>query len=80
MDDLEQLNKMLEEISESIKKTTEELSRINAELDRLSPVVKQLPYDMSSIPRPCRTCSNHPINGGSGMCNCILGGMNNITW
>lgn len=25
------------------------------------------------IPDPCITCSNHPKNGGSGICNCILG-------
>lgn len=29
--------------------------------------------DISNIPSPCRTCSNHPSNGGSGICNCILG-------
>lgn len=22
---------------------------------------------------PCRTCPNHPSNGGSGFCNCTLG-------
>ena len=27
----------------------------------------------SSIPEPCKSCPNHPSNGGSGMCNCILG-------
>lgn len=21
---------------------------------------------------PCKTCSNHPSNGGSGICSCIL--------
>lgn len=25
------------------------------------------------IPAACRECSNHPINGGSGICNCTLG-------
>ena len=24
-------------------------------------------------PSPCRNCSNHPSNGGSGNCNCTLG-------
>ena len=28
---------------------------------------------MDSIPIPCRSCSNHPINGGYGICNCTLG-------
>lgn len=30
--------------------------------------------NLKSIPRSCRFCSNHPSNGGSGICNCILGG------
>lgn len=25
------------------------------------------------IPEPCKFCPNHPLNGGSGNCNCILG-------
>ena len=25
------------------------------------------------IPDACKNCSNHPSNGGSGMCNCTLG-------
>lgn len=25
------------------------------------------------IPEPCKACPNHPSNGGSGNCNCILG-------
>lgn len=27
----------------------------------------------SSVPEACRNCSNHPSNGGSGNCQCILG-------
>lgn len=30
------------------------------------------------IPEPCQKCSNHPSNGGSGICHCILG--SNIRW
>ena len=29
--------------------------------------------DLGSIPPACRKCSNHISNGGSGICNCILG-------
>ena len=29
--------------------------------------------DRSGISPYCRNCSNHPINGGSGICHCILG-------
>lgn len=25
------------------------------------------------FPSPCRHCANHPRNGGSGICHCILG-------
>lgn len=29
--------------------------------------------ELSNIPDPCKVCSNHPINGGSGICHCTLG-------
>ena len=29
--------------------------------------------EASTIPLACRTCSNHPSNGGSGICHCTLG-------
>lgn len=34
------------------------------------------PYEhlYSHVPPACRNCSNHPLNGGSGYCNCTLGG------
>lgn len=27
----------------------------------------------TAVPPNCRYCSNHPSNGGSGICHCILG-------
>ena len=27
----------------------------------------------NAVPPNCQHCSNHPSNGGSGICNCILG-------
>jgi hypothetical protein len=33
----------------------------------------QLLESHSFIPEPCKNCSNHPINGGSGICSCTLG-------
>lgn len=27
----------------------------------------------SYIPEACKNCSNHPSNGGSGICHCTLG-------
>ena len=32
-----------------------------------------------SVPDNCRHCSNHPSNGGSGNCNCMLGSMGQVT-
>lgn len=32
--------------------------------------------DITAIPESCRNCPNHPSNGGSGFCNCILGQFN----
>lgn len=31
------------------------------------------PIAIDGIPNACRTCSNHPSNGGSGICHCIMG-------
>ena len=31
------------------------------------------PLAIDGIPTACRTCSNHPSNGGSGICHCIMG-------
>ena len=30
-------------------------------------------WSSSGIPEACRNCSNHPSNGGSGICLCTLG-------
>ena len=30
-------------------------------------------WSPSGISEACRNCSNHPSNGGSGICHCILG-------
>ena len=27
----------------------------------------------NTAPGPCRNCPNHPMNGGTGICHCILG-------
>lgn len=33
------------------------------------------PSDIFYKAPPCHTCSNNPANGGSGICNCVLGGL-----
>ena len=30
-------------------------------------------FSFTDIPLTCRNCPNHPSNGGSGICHCILG-------
>lgn len=35
--------------------------------------ITQLMSSLGNIPNLCRNCHNHPSNGGSGICHCILG-------
>ncbi len=39
------------------------------------PTTKEFPKNVviDDIPEGCKHCSNHPINGGSGICHCIIG-------
>lgn len=37
-----------------------------------APYQKDCP-NIDAIPQSCRNCPNHPSNGGSGICFCILG-------
>ena len=41
----------------------------------LKQVEQNLPYNttLADIPACCVNCPNHPSNGGSGICHCILG-------
>lgn len=41
-------------------------------------LIKDIRWNDQSIPLACRSCSNHPSNGGSGICHCILG-LNKVT-
>ena len=43
------------------------------------PVMQGQPLTGNTIPEVCKGCSNHPSNGGSGNCNCILGIMGQVT-
>lgn len=49
-------------------KLTEEEKRLFEEME------KQEKYNYyKSIPPSCKNCPQHPVNGGPGNCNCILG-------
>lgn len=37
-------------------------------------------YERDWLSGSCQHCSNHPSNGGSGICHCILGSRSNVRW
>ena len=39
-----------------------------------------LSFNAQTIPKACQNCANHPSNGGSGICHCILGSMDVVTY
>ena len=41
--------------------------------NRLEQMKKHRPNFSNFISSACRTCANNPMNGGSGICHCILG-------
>ena len=69
------LMNMAADAIEDLQKQVEWLEQINfffGEHGIIDPVVGT---SADSIPPACRFCSNHPSNGGSGICHCILGGI-----
>lgn len=48
-----------------------DISTTNATMVRC--YVPAQPSDSGYDSSPCRTCSNNPVNGGSGICFCTLG-------
>ena len=50
--------------------------RLHKWLNKTDNFVKYAPVpniETLDIPDACKSCSNHPSNGGSGICNCTLG-------
>ena len=64
-------NKQLEAMEEQLK----ELERLKEQLNRLFEYYSKIAPTSNTdyIPAACRSCSNHPSNGGSGICHCTLG-------
>ena len=54
-----------------IKDLYNELQSLNNKLDFI--INQSKINEISNIPPTCRECPNHPSNGGSGICHCILG-------
>lgn len=50
----------------------QQILTIPIESNKSIKIVVENPQD--DIPEACRHCSNHPSNGGSGVCLCTLGG------
>lgn len=61
------------ELSEQYKGTLGFLKKYLFEAERTS--MEKLNREVPTLPTPCRYCSNHPSNGGSGVCHCTLGAM-----
>ena len=55
------------EILRALDKIVKELERLNT--PKYNPAMVE---NIWSIPKACRSCSNHPTNGGSGICACTL--------
>lgn len=68
---LRQLQKSIEQLTEEVKDLKKQL----AEKQDNFPIIPTSPVytEVDNIPLACRSCSNHPSNGGSGVCHCILG-------
>lgn len=50
--------------------------KLNKLIHNTGDFVKYAPapnIETPDIPDACKSCSNHPSNGGSGICNCTLG-------
>lgn len=59
-----------------IKLDDETIQKIAEEVSKKINISQPHWIDMNQtnyIPSACRYCSNHPINGGSGICHCTLG-------
>lgn len=56
-----------------IEATEEEAKSVNEYVDRISSPTRINFYDNFNVTSACDGCTNNPKNGGSGICNCILG-------
>lgn len=61
----------VEELNELLEKAHDDALKRHNTFYTTTEYYKYSPY--IDIPKACRNCLNHPSNGGSGICNCILG-------
>ena len=70
----------LEELANSLfgemrDMTSEESKSVSDYISSISKLTGVNIFNLMNIPPACRNCPNHPTNGGSGICHCILGTM-----
>lgn len=74
---MERQQKAIEVQEQLLEEQLKSLEKLQEHLDRLSKTCPTYPTYLTSntdyIPDACKSCSNHPSNGGSGICHCILG-------
>ena len=71
-----QLQKSIEQLMEEVRLLKLQLAEKQDKFPMISPTPYPMPYVdtvTTAIPTNCRSCPNHPSNGGSGVCHCILG-------
>ena len=57
----------------SFKNYSEFMKFYNAVIFARNGIENWVRKEYGNIPAPCRNCSNHPSNGGDGICHCTLG-------
>lgn len=67
---------LLKQLLKQVEDLTEEVRALKAQMNA-NAVPDWTPDTwnpkLAHIPEACRHCSNHPCNGGDGICNCTLG-------
>ena len=62
-------------MDKDIEKLNEEIAKLKEEIERLHKIIPSIANGVSDVyvPANCVHCKNHPSNGGTGICHCILG-------
>ena len=70
--ELKNINKRLDTIEKKLKEQEEKTreQRQQEWLDKFGDYYGKV--TKNTIPDPCKNCSNHPSNGGSGICHCTV--------
>ena len=68
--EIKKINKRLDNIEKKLKEQEKQNKTTPEEwLNGFNNIFKQA---TSEIPDACKNCSNHPSNGGSGICHCTI--------